>query len=122
MARILVVEDDLLNLDNLTEILEFNGYDVIPATGGQEAIALLQTSDIDLILCDWLMAGVTGLNVLQDVRSSAHTKGIPFIMLTAFARDSDRREVMALGADAYITKPFNFEELLSAIAFLLNDT
>ncbi|MFQ3566782.1 MAG: response regulator [Aggregatilineales bacterium] len=115
MSHILVVEDEKGLLRDIVEMLEFSYYEVSSAASGEEAIRLLQSIQPDLILCDVMMPGLDGYDVLAAVRSSPQTAATPFIFLTAKADRDELRHGMELGADDYLTKPFTLPELLTAI-------
>ena len=112
---ILVVEDDLDMIDVVSLILADGGYDVLQATSGEEALSTLRESRPDLIVSDIMMVGMDGLALYKEVRADPDMAHIPFIFLTAMAQRTDVRRGMELGADDYITKPFEPEELLSAV-------
>ena len=115
MKKILVIEDNYEVRDNICEILELSGYEALSAENGKEGVRLA-TSDVpDLILCDVMMPELDGFGVLKILNNNPITLDIPFIFLTARAEKSDFRKGMGLGADDYITKPFDDTELLEAI-------
>ncbi len=113
--KILLIEDDALIRQNVSELLEMNGHTVLPACDGIEGIRMAKESP-DLILCDIGLPGVDGYGVIDAVRSLPGGRDVPFIFLTARADRGDQRRGMALGADDYITKPFTERELLDAIS------
>jgi two-component system, NtrC family, response regulator AtoC len=114
MPRVLVVDDDPLLRSNLSELFTEEGFDVIVAAGGADAVALAKARAPDLIVCDVAMPGMDGHAVLQAVRAHASTATVPFIFLSARAERSEVRAGMNLGADDYLTKPFQLVELLEA--------
>ncbi len=115
MSKILVIEDETQVRENLKEILELNGYTVLTAEGGLQALPLIKEHFPDLILCDVMMPGLSGHEVLNQVRSEQDTAAIPFIFLTAKADHRDLRQGMNLGADDYLTKPFEAKDLLDSV-------
>jgi signal transduction histidine kinase len=115
MARILVIEDEAIVRENLVELLEAEGYEVLAAANGREGLALARTQAPDLILCDILMPEMSGHDVLEHLTRDPVTALIPFIFLTARAEREDMRLGMTLGADDYITKPFTHADVLQAI-------
>ena len=115
MKKILVIDDNADMRENITEILELAKYEVITAVNGKEGVILAQEQTPDLILCDIMMPELDGHGVLQILANSSTTASIPFIFLTAKAEMSDMRKGMNLGADDYLTKPFEEYELLNAI-------
>ncbi len=115
MARILVIEDEESILENILETLELHGYEAVGASDGRRGTQLAQERLPDLVVCDILMPGMDGYGVLQALRSSPATARVPFIFLTAKSDRGDLRQGMELGADDYITKPFQPSELIAAI-------
>ncbi|HWO13419.1 MAG TPA: sigma-54 dependent transcriptional regulator [Polyangiaceae bacterium] len=114
MPRILVVDDDPLLRSNLSELFTEEGFDVIAAAGGVDAVALAKGRAPDLIVCDVAMPGMDGHAVLRALREHSPTAKVPFIFLSARAERSEVRAGMNLGADDYLTKPFQLVELLEA--------
>lgn len=112
---ILIIEDDDIIRENLEELLS-EKYRVIVASGGRTGLEILQKELPDLVLCDVNMAGITGYNVLTEMRANPKTATIPFIFLTALDTKDNWRLGMELGADDYLTKPFTRKYLLDAIS------
>ncbi len=119
MKKILVIEDTLEVRENLEEILVLDGYEVITASNGKIGVQLANEHLPDLIICDVMMPELDGFGVLKILNKQKSTYDIPFIFLTAKAEKVDYRKGMGLGADDYITKPFDDTELLSAIEIRL---
>lgn len=115
MKKILVIEDNADVRENLEEILELSGYDVLLAEDGTVGVEKALKETPDLILCDVMMPKLDGYGVLNILSKKSQTSNIPFIFLTAKAEKTDFRRGMNLGADDYITKPFYKDELLSVI-------
>ncbi len=115
MKKILVIEDNQEVKENLAEILELSNYEVITAENGVIGVEKAQKESPDLILCDVMMPELDGFGVLHILSKRETTANIPFIFLTAKTDKSDLRKGMNLGADDYITKPFDDTELLDAI-------
>ena len=115
MQKILVIEDNPDVRENLAEILTLSGYAASTAENGKVGAAKAQTELPDLILCDIMMPELDGYGVLHILNHSARTAGIPFIFLTAKAEREDFRRGMSLGADDFITKPFDDVTLLQTI-------
>ncbi len=113
--KILVIDDDIQIVKNLSEVLTYAGFEVFTAAEGNSGIQLAGTLRPDIILCDIMMPGMDGFQVLRQLSEDESTKQIPFLFLTAVAGSSDIRHGMALGADDYITKPYRVKELISAI-------
>ncbi|MBP7642829.1 MAG: response regulator [Saprospiraceae bacterium] len=113
--KILVVEDNYEVRDNLCEILTLSGYDVVSAENGVIGVKHAMSESPDLILCDVMMPELDGYGVLKILNSNPKLMDIPFMFLTAKAEKNDFRRGMSLGADDYITKPFDDVDLLEAI-------
>jgi len=115
MKTILVIEDESNILQNLQTILTLANYQVLTANNGQIGIELAKKYLPSLIVCDVMMPQLNGYEVLTILRENNATANIPFIFLTAKVERLDIRQGMELGADDYLTKPFETEELLKAI-------
>lgn len=115
MSKVLIIEDNDSIRENIIEILELSSYEVLSASNGKSGIELAITHNPDIILCDIMMPELDGYGVLHVLSQSSVTKTIPFIFLTSKAERSDLRKGMELGADDYLTKPFDDSELLRAI-------
>lgn len=115
MSKILVIEDDFSIRDNIVKILEITGYDVVEASDGTLGVQTFMAEKPDLVICDIMMAGMDGYEVLKAVRKIKTQTNIPFIFLTAKTEKTDLREGMNLGADDYLTKPFLVDELISTV-------
>jgi len=115
MKTILLIEDNPEMRDNTAEILELAHYNVITAENGKQGIKLAQENEPDLIICDIMMPELDGYGVLHLLSREPSTASIPFIFLTAKAEKTDYRKGMTLGADDYLTKPYDDVELLSAV-------
>ncbi len=116
MKKILLIEDNADIRENTAEILSLASYDVITAENGKIGVALAQEQSPDLIICDIMMPELDGYGVLHILSKGDDTAGIPFIFLTAKTEKADLRKGMELGADDYLTKPFDDTELLNAIS------
>ncbi|ADB37091.1 hybrid sensor histidine kinase/response regulator [Spirosoma linguale] len=114
-TQILLVEDEAQIRENVAELLTLHGFQVETAVNGREGISQALLQQPDLILCDIMMPEVDGYQVLDVVRNNRSTANIPFIFLTAKTEPADLRRGMVMGADDYLTKPFTFQSLLSAI-------
>ncbi|MBS1544618.1 MAG: response regulator [Bacteroidetes bacterium] len=115
MKRILLIEDNAEIRENTSEILGLANYEVLTAENGKIGVELAQQESPDLIICDIMMPELDGYGVLHILGKNAETAKIPFIFLTAKTEKSDIRKGMELGADDYLTKPFDDTELLNAI-------
>jgi CRP-like cAMP-binding protein/CheY-like chemotaxis protein len=113
--RILIIEDNNDIRESTAEILKLTGYEVLQASHGKTGVELAQQHKPDLILCDIMMPELDGYGVLYMLSKNADTATIPFIFLTAKAERVDFRKGMEMGADDYLTKPYDDIELLNAI-------
>lgn len=114
-AVILIAEDDPAIREIVACVLSDQGYQVLEAANGEQALALMQHKQPDLIVSDVMMPSMGGFDFCREVRATAAWVHIPFIFLTARDMRSDVRQGMALGADDYLAKPFEAEDLLSAV-------
>ncbi|SDY81401.1 response regulator [Hymenobacter psychrophilus] len=112
---ILLIDDHAPIRENTAELLQLAGYAVLTAENGQLGVALALETRPDLVVCDIMMPVLDGYGVLQIFNQHPQLSGVPFIFLTAKTERADLRRGMELGADDYLTKPFNKAELLSAI-------
>ncbi|HEX4749744.1 MAG TPA: response regulator [Bryobacteraceae bacterium] len=119
MARILLVEDNVLNRDMLSRRLKRRGYEIIDAADGEQAVRLATTLLPDLVLMDINLPGMDGCEATRRIRRNEATASIPIIALTAHAMSGDRERTMGAGCNEYETKPVNFEGLLSKMQNLL---
>ncbi|MBM3881351.1 MAG: response regulator transcription factor [Verrucomicrobia bacterium] len=115
MKRVLVIEDDDLLREKLLTILRLEGFEAEGARDGATGLLQAQRLPFDLILCDVMMPALDGHAVLQHLRNEPGTAGTPFIFLTARGENHDVRKGMNLGADDYLVKPVEREDLLEAI-------
>ena len=118
LEKILIVDDE----KNIRDLLKFNleneGYETLEAKDGKEALEKVK-EDIDLVILDLMLPEVDGLNVCKQIRNDDQIGNLPIIMLTAKSEDIDRIIGLELGADDYITKPFNTRELIARVKALL---
>lgn len=122
MNKILLIEDNVEVRENTAEILELSGYQVTTAPNGKAGLEQLKAQLPDLIICDIMMPELDGYGVLHILSKNPSTAHIPFIFLTAKVEKSDMRMGMNLGADDYLTKPFDDIELLGAVEARLKRT
>ena len=115
MNKVLIIEDNDNIRENVVEILELSGYEVFAAANGKTGVETALKMLPDLILCDIMMPVLDGYGVLHLLTKNPETADIPFIFLTAKAERTDFRKGMDMGADDYITKPFDDVELLNAV-------
>lgn len=115
MKKILLIEDDVTVRENTAELLELSNYEVVTAPDGKKGVDKAKEEIPDIIVCDIMMPELDGYDVLTRLSEDPETNGIPFIFLSAKTEHKDVRRGMDLGADDYLTKPFEEEDLLSAI-------
>lgn len=120
MKMILLIDDNLQIRENFTEFLEMSGYKIILAENGESGIELAKLFLPDLIICDVLMPGMNGYEVLRIVLNTPELLGIPFIFSTSNSENVDQKEAMHLGANDYIVKPFEMESLIKKIEKSIN--
>jgi CRP-like cAMP-binding protein/CheY-like chemotaxis protein len=113
--NILLIEDNAEMRENTAEILELANYRVITAPNGKEGVRLATSENPDLIICDIMMPELDGYGVLHLLTKNTQTANIPFVFLTAKAEKDDHRKGMTMGADDYLTKPYDDVELLNAV-------
>jgi DNA-binding response OmpR family regulator len=115
MARVLVVDDDP-DVRQLVEMkLRLDGIETLTATNGQEALDVLATNDVDLVVLDLMMPVMDGIETCRRIREAEDTADLPVIMLTAKAQASDIQIGFSTGATDYVVKPFSPRELLSRV-------
>lgn len=114
--KILVVDDEEKIRDLINKYLVNEGFEVVEAEDGQQALELIDSEKPDLIVLDWLLPGMSGLEVCRQVRQK---NNVPIIMLTARTEEIDKLLGLELGADDYITKPFSLRELTARIRVVL---
>jgi len=119
MTKILVVEDDISIREMLTRRLEWEGYQVVAAENGAQAIVRAIEEHPDLILMDMGLPVMNGWQATHRIRSTSATRTIPIIALTAFALSSDRDKCLNAGCDDYETKPVDFARLTTKMCTLL---
>jgi two-component system, OmpR family, phosphate regulon response regulator PhoB len=119
MPRILIVEDEAALTTLLRYNLEAARYSVEIAARGDEAEIKLRESPPDLVILDWMLPGLSGIEICRRLRARAETRQIPIIILTARGEESERIRGLATGADDYIVKPFSVPELIARVNALL---
>ena len=119
---ILVVDDQIQNVELLEAHLAPQGYEIVKATSGEEALGKLSSNKIDLILLDIMMPKMSGLEVLERLRANEKTKTIPVVMVTALDQPSDRVRGLEAGADDFLTKPIPEPALIARVRSLTRDS
>lgn len=122
MAHVLVVDDEPNIVLSLEFLMQQAGFDVTTALDGESALALVKQNPPDLLLLDISLPGISGFEVLEQLRSQENFKRLPIVMLTAHGREVEREKGLALGADDYITKPFSTRQLVEKVQGLLNES
>jgi two-component system alkaline phosphatase synthesis response regulator PhoP len=120
-AKILIADDEPNIVAALEFLLQRDGYEVIVARNGEEALKLVEDSDPDLVLLDVMMPVRSGYEVCTRIRERADWRHIKIIMLSAKGRDAEVNKGLSIGADLYVTKPFSTRDLMSKISELLED-
>jgi twitching motility two-component system response regulator PilH len=118
-VHVLVVEDEPSMQILLRYVLSRAGYDITLATNGPEAKAFLLAGHFDLICSDVMMSGIDGIQLCKWVNEQPGLRDIPFVILSSRAQHGEREEGIRAGADAYLTKPFDVEELLDTLRMVL---
>ena len=114
-ARILVVDDEAAQREIIVYNLEAAGFEVMSADNGEDAVLMVQEEHPNLIVLDWMMPKLSGLEVCRQLRSNKETKEIPIILLSARSEDVDKVRGLEIGADDYVSKPFSVVELMARI-------
>jgi CheY-like chemotaxis protein len=118
-ARILVVDDNPTNLKLVSDVLEFEGYEILKATDAEAAIELIRSHPPELILMDIALPGMDGLTLTRKLKAETTTRHICVVALTAFAMKGDDKKAFAAGADGYVTKPIDTRKLPRLVAEFL---
>ena len=111
MAQILIIEDETQIRDNLERFLRLEGHEVESAPDGLAGLTAVRSRAPQLIICDFMMPRMNGFQVLAALQDDDALKAVPFIMLSASAEPERLQQALALGAKAYVTKPFKLEQL-----------
>lgn len=119
---ILTVDDEEHILELISYNLERNGYEVLKALTGEEALEILDQHQVDLVLLDRMLPGIDGIEVLKQIRGDKNKKDLPVILLTAKSEEFDKVVGLEIGADDYICKPFGIHELVARIKAVLRRT
>jgi two-component system cell cycle response regulator DivK len=118
-ARILVVEDNPLNLKLIRDVLEFEGFEVLTAESGEEGVAVAASDRVDLVLMDLQLPGIDGHEALVQIRSDPQCRAVPVVAVTAFAMKDDIESARRAGFDGYIAKPISVRALPKQLAAFL---
>jgi len=119
---ILVVEDEPAQMELISYNLRSEGYEVLQAGDGEEALLLAEEEQPELVVLDWMLPQLSGIEVCRQLRQNASTKQVPIIMLTARGEETDRVRGLDTGADDYVSKPYSVSELVARVRALLRRT
>jgi two-component system phosphate regulon response regulator PhoB len=118
-AMILVVEDEPAIQELIACNLELAGHQALKAQNAEQALEMVRTALPDLVLLDWMLPGMSGIEFARKLRADKRTQGVPIIMLTARAEERDKLQGLETGADDYLTKPFSPRELIARVKAVL---
>ncbi|SFB85403.1 Response regulator receiver domain-containing protein [Marinospirillum celere] len=121
MARVLVVDDEPNIVLSLEFLMQQAGFEVTTAEDGEKALELVSSINPDILLLDISLPGISGFEVLENLRGQDAFKRLPIIMLTAHGREVEKEKGLALGADDYVTKPFSTQQLVEKVTKLIQE-
>lgn len=121
MSRVLIIEDDDNNMELISYILEYNGYETIQAGTGEEGFTLAVEHMPDFVVLDIQLPDMNGLDVLKRIRGTEEGKEIPVIAMTSYAMAGDRETTLAAGCNGYIEKPIDPERVMSQIREIMEE-
>ncbi|MCC7260569.1 MAG: response regulator [Alphaproteobacteria bacterium] len=121
VKRILIVEDNELNLKLFRDLLEAHGYETLETKDGMEALRLAHENSPDLILMDIQLPEISGLDITRRLKAESVTSAIPVIAVTAFAMRDDEQKILQAGCEAYISKPISIMPFLETVKKFLAD-
>ncbi len=113
--KVLVVEDNEMNMQLVEYLLEEGGYDILKATSGEEALEVISKTTPDLILMDIHLPGMDGLSVVRATKDNGRTRSVPILALTAHAMRGDKDRFLGAGCDGYISKPIDVKTFIPSI-------
>lgn len=119
--KILIVDDEQNIVISLEFLMKREGYEVSIANDGEEAVARIRSEQPDLVLLDVMMPKKSGFEVCQEIKSDPALKMVRILMLTAKGRDTEVAKGLAMGADAYMTKPFSTKDLVDKVRTMLSE-
>lgn len=120
-TKVLIVDDIPLNVLLIQKMLGKFSLNIITANDGQTALDCIESENIDLVLLDLMMPGISGYDVLEKLRSEDKTKQLPVVILSALNSSDDIKKAMALGANDFITKPIIMEKLHNTVSKYINN-
>ena len=115
MGHILIVDDEWMNRELLETYLKMGGYEVKLANSGEKALELIEEELPDLVMLDIRMIGISGFEVCAQLKNNELTKGIPVLMVSALESEEDRTQAEQVGADGFVTKPFDSASIVEQI-------
>ena len=118
--RVLIVEDNELNMKLFSDLLEAKGYETIQTRDGREALALIREHKPDLVLMDIQLPEISGIEVTRQIKGDDELKGIPVVAVTAFAMKGDEEKIRESGCDAYISKPISVPDFVATVQEFLD--
>jgi len=121
-AHILVIEDEPAQMELISYNLEAQGFQVTQADNGEDGLLHMDEILPDLIVLDWMLPGVSGIEVCRQIKRQKHTRKVPVIMLTARGEEADRVRGLETGADDYVVKPYSVNELVARVRAMLRRT
>ena len=121
MIKILIVDDEISYRQAIADCVQDAGYESLEAVGGNDALSMVHEHRPVLIILDVMMRGLSGLDVCRILREDPETSAIKIIMLSAWGQEKEKEKGLEAGADRYMTKPFDYMELIKAIQELLED-
>lgn len=113
--KVLLVEDEPAQREVLSYNLQSEGFDVVKAADGDEAMLLVEEEAPDIIVLDWMLPGISGIEICRRLKSKSQTRGIPILMLSARSEEVDRVRGLETGADDYVVKPYSVLELMARV-------
>lgn len=116
---ILIVEDEPAQLEMLAYNVEAEGFRVLKAPDGEEGVLIAEEEQPDLIILDWMLPGLSGIEVCRQIKRKTQTRNIPIIMLTARGQEEDRVRGLDTGADDYVVKPYSVSELMARVRAII---
>lgn len=119
---VLIVEDERPQLELLSYNIEKEGFEVLRAEEGEEALMIAEETPPDIVVLDWMLPDVSGIEVCRRLKAKQQTRQIPIIMLTARGEEADRVRGLDTGADDYVVKPYSVNELLARVRALIRRT
>ncbi len=113
--KVLLVEDEPAQREVLSYNLKSEGFDVVTAADGEEAMLLVDEETPDIIVLDWMLPGISGIEICRRIKSKSQTRSIPILMLSARSEEVDRVRGLETGADDYVVKPYSVLELMARV-------